>query len=39
VKYDMGVWTGLGWLKIGTGGGHCEGGNEPSSSINCVEFD
>jgi hypothetical protein len=21
-KWDVGVWTGLGWLKIGTGGGH-----------------
>ena len=21
-KWDMGVWTGSSWLKIGTGGGH-----------------
>jgi len=21
-KWDLGVWTGLSWLKIGTGGGH-----------------
>jgi hypothetical protein len=21
-KWDVGVWTGLGWLRIGTGGGH-----------------
>jgi hypothetical protein len=21
-KCDVGVWTGLGWLRIGTGGGH-----------------
>ena len=21
-KYDMGVWTGSSWLRIGTGGGH-----------------
>jgi hypothetical protein len=21
-KYDVGVWTGLGWLRIRTGGGH-----------------
>jgi len=21
-KWDMGVWTGLSWLRIGTGGGH-----------------
>ena len=22
VKWDVGVWTGSSWLKIGTGGGH-----------------
>jgi len=21
-KWDVGVWTGLSWLSIGTGGGH-----------------
>jgi hypothetical protein len=21
-KWDVGVWTGLSWLRIGTGGGH-----------------
>jgi len=21
-KWDVGVWTGSGWLRIGTGGGH-----------------
>jgi len=21
-KWDVGAWTGLGWLRIGTGGGH-----------------
>jgi hypothetical protein len=21
-KWDVGIWTGLGWLRIGTGGGH-----------------
>jgi hypothetical protein len=21
-KWDVGVWTGIGWLRIGTGGGH-----------------
>jgi hypothetical protein len=21
-KWDVGVWPGLGWLRIGTGGGH-----------------
>jgi hypothetical protein len=32
-KWHVGVWTGLGWLRIGTGGG-----NEPSGSIKCGEF-
>ena len=22
IKWDVGVWTGLFWLRIGTGGGH-----------------
>ena len=30
-----GAWTGLTWLRIGTGGG-CD--NEPSGSIKCREF-
>jgi len=35
-KWDVGVWTGSSWLRIGTGGGHlC--GNEPSGSIKCGE--
>jgi len=37
-KWDVGVWTGSSWLTIGTGGGHCECGNEPSGSIKCGEF-
>jgi hypothetical protein len=24
-RWDMGVWTGLSWLRIGTGGGTCKG--------------
>jgi hypothetical protein len=32
-KWD-GAWTGLNWLRIGTG----ECGNEPSGSIKCGEF-
>ena len=32
---DVGVWTGLGWPRIGTGGGRS---NEPSGSIKCREF-
>jgi hypothetical protein len=32
-KWDVGIWTGLIWLRIGTGGGHlC---NETSGSIKC----
>jgi hypothetical protein len=27
------VWIGLFWLRIGTSGGLCEHGNEPSGSI------
>ena len=37
-KWDVGVWTGLGWLRIGTVAGTCECGNEPSGSIKCGEF-
>jgi len=37
-KWDVGVWTGSSWLRIGTGGGTCECGNEPSGSIKCREF-
>jgi hypothetical protein len=33
-KWDVGVWTGLSWLRIGTGGGDfCECSNELSGSI------
>jgi hypothetical protein len=37
-KWDVGVWTGLIWLRIGTAGGTCECGNENSGSIKCWEF-
>ena len=30
--------TGWSWLRIGTGGGACEYGNELSGSIKCGEF-
>jgi hypothetical protein len=33
-KGDVGVWTGLSWLRIET----CECGNEPSVSIKCGKF-
>jgi hypothetical protein len=34
----MEVWTGLMWLKIGTGGGSCECGNELAGFIKCGEY-
>jgi len=37
-KLDVGVWTGLIWLRIWTDGGTCESGNEPSGSIRRGEF-
>ena len=30
--------TGWSWLRIGTGGGHCEYGDEPSGSVKGGEF-
>jgi len=38
-KWDVGVWTGLSWLRIGAGAGTCKSGKEPSGSIQCGEFD
>jgi len=36
-RWDVGIWTGLGWPRIGTGGGRlCD--NEPSGSVKCGEF-
>jgi len=37
-EWDVGAWTGLIWLRIGTVGISCECGNEPSGSIKCGEF-
>ena len=37
-KWYVGVWTGWSWLRIGTGGGTCKCGNEPSASVQCGEF-
>jgi hypothetical protein len=37
-KWDVGVCTGSSWLRVGTGGGTCESGNEPSGSIKRREF-
>jgi hypothetical protein len=36
-KWDVGVWTGLSWLRIQVAG-TCECGNEPSDSIKLGEF-
>ena len=33
-----GIWTGLIWLRIGTGGGTCECGYETSGFIKCGAF-
>jgi len=37
-KWDVRVWTGSSWLRIGTGGGHFECANETSGYIKCGEF-
>jgi hypothetical protein len=37
-KWGTGLWTGLSWRKIGTGGEHFEFGNVPAGSIKCEEF-
>jgi len=36
--FDVRLLTGSMWLKLGTGGGHFECGNEPSDSTKWVEF-
>ena len=37
-KWEGVVGTGWGWLRIGTGAGACEYGNELWGSIKCGEF-
>jgi hypothetical protein len=37
-KWDVGVWPGLSWLRIETGGGTCECGNKLSGYIEYSEF-
>jgi len=37
-RWDVGIWTGLGWPRIETGGAACECGNKPSGSVKCGEF-
>jgi len=34
----VGIWTGLGWPRIETGGGRFDCGNETSGSVKCGEF-
>ena len=37
-KWDMGVWMGLRWFRIVTGGGSCVCSNELLGSIKCGNF-
>jgi len=40
-KWDVGAWTGLIWIRTGTGGrqaGTCECNNETLGTIKCWEF-
>ena len=38
-RWDVGIWTGLGWPRIERQvADACECGNEPSSSVKCGEF-
>jgi hypothetical protein len=37
-KWDVGVWTGLSWLRIEKVAGTCECGTDPSGSVKCGEF-
>jgi len=37
-KWELGAWTRSSWLRIGTCGGTCDCGNEPSGPIKCGEF-
>jgi hypothetical protein len=38
VGWEEGAWSGLIWLRTGTGGGLFKRGNVPSVSIKCGEF-
>jgi hypothetical protein len=37
-KWDGGAWSGLIWLRTGTGVGYLKCGDEPLGSIKCREF-
>jgi len=37
-RWDVGIWTGLGWPRIEQVADTCECGNEPSGSVKCGEF-
>ena len=39
MRWDVGIWTGLGWPRIETEvASTCECGNEPSGLVKCGEF-
>jgi hypothetical protein len=37
-KWDLGVWIGFIWLRIGAGGCSCEHGSKPLGRVKCGEF-
>jgi len=37
-KWDVGLWAGSSWMRIGQVAGTCECGDEPSGAIKCGEF-
>ena len=37
-RWDVGVWTGLGWPRVETVADACKCGNELSGSVKCGEF-
>ena len=37
-EWDVGIWVGLGWPRIGQVAGACECGYETSGSVKCGEF-
>jgi len=37
-RWDVGIWIGLYWPRIGTVADACECGIEPSGSVKCGEF-
>jgi len=37
-RWDVGIWAGLGWPRIGIGANACDFGNELLGSVKCGEF-